>query len=226
MGNMDWSNIFQAIISGVFVGLVVFGLDLIRSRRERKLSDFRIAANWETSEHKVSLRSFYLPKANLSGFDLSGVNFESANIRKAGLWSTNLKNANLRKANLRGAQLVGADLQKVVATNANFSKTVIHRHDYSELDCSANFSGARFIGVNFRKSSIKEALFQNTNLKYTDFSGAVIERTDFSYADLTGSKWKKVKRVEKCIWKGVKGATVNNFPTLLLDEIKKQNADV
>jgi uncharacterized protein YjbI with pentapeptide repeats len=139
---MDWFDIFQAIISGVAVGIVVFGLDLVRAFRERKLSDFRIAASWETSTPKVSLRSFYLRGANLSGMDFSKANLEDANLRSVGMWATDLMFANLRGADFFKAGLVGADFRQANATDANFSRSVISRHDYPDMNRITDFSGA------------------------------------------------------------------------------------
>ena len=222
---MNWIDILQAVISGVFVGLVVFGLDQIRSRRERKLSDFRVAANWETMEQKVSLRNFYLPEANLSGFDLSKSNLESAYMRKAGLWATNLTDTNLRGVNLRRSELVGTNLRGTISYYMDLSHSIIRRHNYPDLDCHADLSNAILTGTKFRKATLQEVYFNNTILERADFTGAIVEECDFTNADLTGSKWKKVKKVKNCIWKGVKGATSDNFPDQLLKEIEKQNAE-
>ena len=64
---------------------------------------------------------------------------------------------------------------------------------------------------------------KNANLQSADFSNATVTGCDFSGADLTNSNWKKVKRVENCIWKNVRVNNSSNFPTNLWEEIQKQN---
>jgi uncharacterized protein YjbI with pentapeptide repeats len=222
---MDWFDVLQSVISGVFVGLVVFGLDLVRAKRERRLSDFRIAANWEVSKPKVSLRNFQLSNTNLSGYDLSTANFENANLAKAWLKGTNLSKANLRRTNFHAAQLVGTKINDAIAYHAVFSNSHIGREKYTEEKLKVDFSRSNLYRSLFQKAMISEALFCNTNLAYTDFSGATVKKCNFSGADLTGSNWKKVKKVEGCNWKDIKGANPDNFRTDLLKEIQRQNAN-
>lgn len=64
---------------------------------------------------------------------------------------------------------------------------------------------------------------KDANLKSADFSNSTVVGCDFTGADLTDSNWKKVKRVENCIWKDVKVDNPSNFPTKLWDEIQRQN---
>lgn len=221
---MNWVDVLQAIISGVVVGLVVFGLDVLRAFRERKLSDFRIAANWETVTPKVSLRSFYLRDANLSGMNLSTANLEDANLQSAGLWATDLSGANLRGANLIKTELIGTNFAKANVTDADFSRSIIRRHNYPDLNCVTDFSSATLIKCNFQKATIEEANFREADLKRSKFNGASVVGCDFTGADFTDSIWKNVKRVEKCTWKDVKGVSSENFPSDLLKEIQRQNA--
>ena len=91
----------------------------------KKLSDFRIAANWEVSDPKPSMRNFHLSNENLSGYDLSDANLENADLGKAGLWATNLSGANLRGTDFRGAKFVGTIMKGAVATHAKFSRAVL-----------------------------------------------------------------------------------------------------
>ncbi len=221
---MNWIDVLQAIISGVVVGLVVFGLDLLRAFRERKLSDFRIAANWETVNPKVSLRSFYLRDANLSGMNLSNANLEDADMKSAGLWATNMSDTNLRGANLIKTELIGTNFKKANATDADFSRSVIRRHNYPDLNCVTDFSSATLVKCNFQWATLEEAKFRKADLKRSKFGGAIVLECDFTGADFTDSTWKKVKHVEKCIWKDVKGVSSENFPSDLLKEIQRQNA--
>jgi uncharacterized protein YjbI with pentapeptide repeats len=77
---------------------------------------------------------------------------------------------------------------------------------------------------NFQKARISEAEFDYADLRLTNFNGATVIKCDFTGADLTGSQWKKVRHVEKCIWKDVKGISSEYFPSDLLNEIRRQNA--
>ena len=153
MSGFNWQQIISdsipAIISGFVIALIVYILDERRAKRDRKLSDFRIAANWEVSKPKPSMRNFNLSLQNLSGYDLSNANLESADINKAGLWATNLSKANLRKANFRDAEFVGTLMKGAVATHAIFSGAVIRRHNYIDLDQKADFSKTVFVACNF-----------------------------------------------------------------------------
>jgi uncharacterized protein YjbI with pentapeptide repeats len=60
-------------------------------------------------------------------------------------------------------------------------------------------------------------------LKGADFSKATVINCDFTNAELTDSKWKKVKKVENCIWKNVKFGSQDIFPSKLWEEIQRQN---
>jgi uncharacterized protein YjbI with pentapeptide repeats len=227
MSTSDWIKVgvdlLQAVFSGIFVGLVVFRLDNIRAKRERRLSDFRIASNWETSNPKVSLRSFDLTAANLSGHDFSKANFERATFRKAYLRATIFKDANLRITDFRGAEIAATDFTNAIVFYSDFSKAVIRSRSDGNTVEVPNLTNAHFRGVNFGKARISDAKFHCTILKDADFSGAVVKNCDFTGSDLTNSKWKKVKLVENCIWKGVTVGDWNEFPSNLRDEIKKQN---
>ncbi len=228
MNEVNWFqaviDLAQAIISGVAVGFVIFWLDERRAKRERRLSDFRIASNWNTTEPKVSLRNFDLTKANLSGHKFVKANLEGALFTDAGLWATNFSESNLIHVDFRKSRLVGAKLTKAKANGVDFTKAVITKKtdpDYKYLPdfTNASLKGAKFIGTQLNGVVMIEA-----NLRGTDFSKATVLECDFTGADLTDSNWKKVKRVENCIWKNVKGHNPKNFSAALWEEIQKQNA--
>ncbi len=227
MSNSDWIkagiDLLQAIISGIFVGLMIYWLDERRAKRERRLSDFRIASNWEVTEPKPSLRNFDLTGSNLSGYDLSNANLESAILQKTALWGTNLNGANLRTVNFRNAKLVGVNFTNVIAFYSNFSNALIRQRSESGKIWIPNFTNTNFRGTVFRKTTIKNALFHNVNFIVADFTDAVIEDCDFTDSDLTDSKWLKVRKVENCIWKNVKVSDPKNFPKWLWEEIQNQN---
>ena len=216
-------DIAQAIISGVFVGLVIFWLDERRAKRERRLSDFRIASNWFKTEPKMSLRNFDLTKTNLSGHKFIKANLEDAIIADSGLWGTNFSEANLRKTDFQKSRLFGAKFIKAVAIRANFSKTIISTRSDPDFEYLPDFTGAILPKAIFTRAQLIGAIMKDANLKSADFSNSIVVGCDFTGADLTDSNWKKVKRVENCIWKDVKVDNPSNFPTELWDEIQTQN---
>jgi hypothetical protein len=217
-------DLLQAIIGGIAVALVIYWLDERRAERERKLSDFRIASNWEVSSPKVSMRNFQLSGTNLSGYDLSTANLENANFKKAWLYGTKFSKANLRRTNFQATSLRGTKVNDVIAHHINFSDAQIGRETDIQEKLPVDFSGSNLFEGSFRKAKINQALFARANLMGADFTNAIVKKCDFTYADLTDSKWKKVKQVENCIWKDVKGVTKDNFPPELWEEIQKQNA--
>ena len=227
MYQLDWTQvvvgILQSVISGVFVGLVIYWLDERRAKRERKLSDYRIASNWNNNEPKVSLRNFDLTKANLSGHKFIKANLEGGILANAGLWATNFNGANLRDADFRKSKLYGAKFVKVTATVANFSWAVISTRTDPDYEYLPDFSGAKLMGSKFIGTQMKGVVLKGANLQGTEFSKATVANCDFTSADSTRSNWKKVRHVENCIWKNVKGASGENFPTELWQEIRRQN---
>jgi uncharacterized protein YjbI with pentapeptide repeats len=203
-------DILQAVISGVFVGLVIYWLDERRAKRERRLSDYRIASNWSTIRPKVSLRNFDLTKANLSRCEFLGANLERAILRGGSMYKTNFNGANLREADFRKSVVVGASFRDVIAYSANFSWAIIKRHpdhEYVSGFTKAILKDAKFIGTQLTMISMVAA-----NLHNADFTKAIVENCDFSNSDLTGSKWLKVRKVENCAWKNVKVGDAKNLP--------------
>lgn len=227
MSTVNWLQvvigILQSVLSGIFVGLVIYWLDERRAKRERNLSDFRIASNWEASQPKVSMRNFQLADTNLAGCDFSAANLENANFRRAWLHGTNFSKANLRRANFQATSLLGTKVNDVIAYHVNFSGARIGREKDVKEELPVDFSGSNLFEGSFRKAKINQTLFAKTKLVGADFTGAVVKKCDFAGADLTNSKWKRVKQVKGCIWKDVKGANPDNFPPELWKEIQNQN---
>jgi uncharacterized protein YjbI with pentapeptide repeats len=227
MNTVNWVqviiDIFQAVISGIFVGIVIYWLDERRAKRDRRLSDFRIASNWEILWPKVSLRNFDLTGSNLSGYDLAKANLENSIFRKASLWGTNLNDANLRRTDFRSATIVGVSISNAIALYSNFSNVLIRKQVEDGRIWTPDFTNTKFRRVNFRNATIKDAIFHNTNLQGADFSGAIVNDCDFTGADLIDSKWSKVKHVENCIWIDVKINKPETFQPKLWKEIQSQN---
>ena len=228
MNQINWFQIIidtaQAIISGVFVGLVVFWLDERRAKRERRLSDFRIASSWFETEPKVSLRNFDLTKTNLSGCKFMRANLDDSLIVDSGLWATNFSEANLRDADFQRSKLVGTKLIGATAFRANFSKAVIRKVIYPNVKYQPDFSNAKLASAKFIGTRLEGVTMTEANLRNTDFSRAIVISCDFTGADLTSSNWKKVKQVENCIWKNVIVDDSEDFPDHLWKEIQSQNS--
>jgi uncharacterized protein YjbI with pentapeptide repeats len=216
-------DILQAVISGIFVGVALYLLDERRALRERRLSDFRIASNWSETEPKVSLRYFDLTKRNLSGRKFIKADLESATITEAELWATNFSKANLRRANFRKSKIVGVKFFKAIANGADFSGTMIRKTSDPEHETVANFTGVELRRCKFIDARLDGVIMVKADLTSADFSKAIVLNCDFTGADLTDSKWSRVKRVENCIWRDVKINKPEDFPPTLWKEIQGQN---
>lgn len=227
MSNADWIKIsidfLQAIISGVFVGMVIYWLDERRAIRERRLSDYRIASNWLYTEPKVSLRCFDLTKTNLSSYKFMKANLEETAFTKARMWATNFSEANLRNTNFRKSIMVGVKLVKAVALLADFTEVTIKSRKDPDYEYIPDCTDAVFVRAKFNKARLDGVLFVNADFKLADFTGATILNCDFSGAKLSSSKWKKVKRVENCVWKDVSVDDFDIFPEYIKEEIQRQN---
>lgn len=228
MNSINWIqvivDIFQAVISGIFVGVTLYLLDERRALRERRLADFRIASNWFNTEPKVSLRNFDLTKSNLSGYKFIKANLERAIITDSGLWGTNFSEANLIRADFRKSRFVGGKLINAKANGADFTNAKITKKNDPVYKYLPDFTSALLIGAKFIGTQLNGVMMKEANLKGSDFSKAIVLECDFTDADLTDSNWKKVKRVENCIWVNVKGISRENFPPDLWKEIQRQNA--
>jgi uncharacterized protein YjbI with pentapeptide repeats len=216
-------DLLQAIISGVFVGLVIYWLDERRAKRDRRLADFRIATNWSHTEPRVSLKNFDLSEANLSGHKFISANLEDTTFMNSKMWATNFSEANLRKTDFRKTELVGVKFTNAVAIRADFSKAIIKSRKDPDYAYLPDFSNSSLPYAKFVSSFVEGTLFRNANLKGSDFSKATVVNCDFSDADLTGSQWKMVRKVKNCIWLNVKVDTAENFPDSLWHEIQQQN---
>ena len=228
MSQVNWFQVFvdilQAVISGIFVGVALYFLDERRAKRERRLSDFRIASNWSRTEPKLSLRNFDLTKVNLSGRNFVKADLERAIIADAGLWATNFTEANLRHVDFRKSRFVGGKLIKAIARGADFSKATITKRSDPDYEYLPDFTGAALEGAKFLGTRLNGVVMTNANLSRSNFSKAIVLDCDFTGANLTDSNWKKVKRIENCIWKDVIIDRQENFPQSLLEEIQRQNA--
>jgi uncharacterized protein YjbI with pentapeptide repeats len=222
---MNWFGVLQSVISGLVVGLVVYWLDERRAKRDRQLADFRIASNWKNTEPKVTLRDFDLSKRNLSGCKFAKANMENVILFKAILLGANFEGTNLRNADFRKSRMLGTKLAGAIAVSANFSKATITKKIDPENNFWSDFSSISLKGAKFVGTRLKGIRFANASLRGANFRGAIISDCDFSGADLNDVNWKRAKRIENCIWKGIKFAKVENFPPDVWKEIQAQNAE-
>ena len=164
MTQVDWINVvvdlLQAIISGIFVGVVIYWLDERRAKRERRLSDFRIASNWETTEPRASLRNFDLTNTNLSGFEFTEANLEGSTMFDCKIFGTDFSHANLRWANFGKSRLISPDFVNAMAHNTNFSGAVITA---SANGAETDFTDSILTRANFIKTSLKTHCFMGQN---------------------------------------------------------------
>ncbi|MCI0555149.1 MAG: pentapeptide repeat-containing protein [Anaerolineae bacterium] len=229
MSNADWINagrdLLQAIISGIVVASVIFWLNERRAKRERRLSDYRIASNWNTTEPKVSLRNFDLTKANLSGCEFIGANLERAIIRETSMWATDFTEANLREVNFRKSEIYAAKFRKATAFSADFSWAIVSERGKEGEKKRPNFTHAVLKSAKFIGTQLIGTMMVEANLQESDFTKAIVQGCDFTGADFHDSNWKRVKRVENCVWKNVKVDNSENFPPYLWKEIQSQNAN-
>jgi uncharacterized protein YjbI with pentapeptide repeats len=227
MNTVNWTQVFvgilQSVLSGIFVGLVIYWLDERRAKRERQLSDFRIASNWSKAKPKISLRNFDLTNTNLSGRNFVQADLEGTQFDKTWLWGTKFAKANLRLVSFRETKMLGTEFQKAIAYKADFSNSKIDKRIYPDYQLFVDFTGASLQEAIFRDANITGAAFVNARLNQSDFSKAVICECDFTGSDLAKSKWKKVKRVENCIWKNVRGLDSADISPELRKEIQRQN---
>jgi|SRR5688572_7472785 len=226
---MDWFDVLQSVISGVIsgvaVGIVVYWLDERRAKRERRLSDYRIASSWENTETKAILRNFDLTRTNLSGCKFAKANLEGSILAGADLLGANFQGANLRFVKFCGATMVGVKLAGANANNADFSKVIIRKKLDPETNFWSDFSKISLKAAKFTKARISKVMFAGASLRGTDFSRAIVSDCDFTGADFNDSNWKRVKSVENCIWKDVKFAKQENFPPAVWKEIQRQNGN-
>jgi uncharacterized protein YjbI with pentapeptide repeats len=220
---MDWFDVLQSVISGIFLGLVAYLLDERRAKRDRKLSDFRTASNWSATEPRISLRGFDLAKSNLSGCKFVGANLEEASFKHSKMWATNFSQANLRRADFRNSTIVGAKYVKSVALLADFSKAVIKSRKDLDYEYLPDFSEATLVYSKFRNTRLEGVSVVNADLKGADFTGATVLNCDFSGSNLAETKWRRVRRVENCLWKDVKLSGSEDLPPFLREEIQQQN---
>jgi len=227
MNTVNWTQvvvgIFQSVLSGVFVGLVIYWLDERRAKRERRLSDYRIASDWEKAKLKASLRNFDLTKANLSGYNFVKANLEGAMMKESEILGTNFNQANLRHSDFRKSRIVSADFIKAMAYKADFSGATITASLSSKSP--SDFTRSVLKQAKFIKTYVANANFSGADLKGADFSGTTVMGCDFSDSDLTDSIWKNVGHVENCIWKDAAGISQENFPPDLWKEIQRQNVN-
>ena len=213
------------VIRGVTVAVVVYLLDKRRAKREQQLSDYRIASNWFQTQPRVSLRCFDLTYRNLSSYKFVDANMEETIFTQSKMWNTGFSMANLRLTKFLRTEIVGCKFNKAVVIRGDFSNSTIRSRQESDYTYIPDFSEANLKNVKFIGSHIDGAIFNGATLENSDFGRAAVLNCNFTGADLANSNWRKVRRVENCIWNGVKIDNRANFPGYLWKEIQKQNTE-
>lgn len=155
MNQINWLqaivDLLQAIIGGIVVALAIYWLDERRAERDRKLSDYRIASNWEVSNPKVSMRNFQLSDYNLAGCNLSTANLENVDLSKAWLHGVSFSEANLRRANFQASNLLGTKVNDATAYHINFSGAQIGKDKVEQEKLPVDFPGQIYSRDHFEK---------------------------------------------------------------------------
>ena len=119
----NWFSLGASLVSGGFVTVAIFGLQLA-SNLNAKEESFQLAIAMQSdlsgfSPQGHSLENAYLNSKILDGAQLSNTNLQSAKLRHAALRGTLLHKADLRHADLLGADLFEAELPDADLRNAD-----------------------------------------------------------------------------------------------------------
>lgn len=187
-GERNWSEIGQAVMMAVALGVVV-GIPQFLIDEEQKARDARTARAQEERDFKLgltlddNLAGANLEHKNLEGVRLRGKSLHEASLRKARLVGARLDRTDLSGANLADADLRGAHLREAKLTGAWLAR--------------ADLRGADLEGADLRGASLPDAKLQRANLEITSFKsscltganlrGARVTGADFAFAVLTGA---------------------------------------
>ena len=138
----NWFSLGASLVSGGFITVAIFGLQLA-SNLNAKEESFQLAIAMQSdlsgfSPRDHSLENAYLNSKILDGAQLSNTNLRSAKLRHAALRGTLLHNADLRGADLLGADLFEAELPHADLRNADLRSAKLEDADI----WTADFRGA------------------------------------------------------------------------------------
>jgi hypothetical protein len=138
----NWFSLGASLVSGGFITVAIFGLQLASNLNAQEES-FRLAIAMQSdlsgfSPQDHSLENAYLNSKILDGAQLSNTNLRSAKLRHAALRGTLLHNADLRGADLLGADLFEAELPHADLRNADLRSAKLEDADI----WTADFRGA------------------------------------------------------------------------------------
>jgi len=137
-------------------------------------------------------------------------------IRIARNWADDGKKISLRGFDLAGANLSGKDLSGADLMDANLEGAKLW---------ATNLSGANLSSVRFCNAILIDVKLNDASLVVADFTGAHLQDTDFSNAYLLGAVFKKLKRMDNCVWQNVKADQIAVLSPDILKEIQSQNAE-
>jgi pentapeptide repeat protein len=143
-GNTNTFSLGASLVSGAFVTVAIFGLQLASN----------LTAKEESFQLGIAMQS------DLSGFDPQGRSLEKAHFNSKTLDGAKLRNADLRQASLRNASLRDAQLHGANLEGADL--------------LAADLFVAELPGANLRNADLRSAKLEDANIWTADFRGAKV----------------------------------------------------
>jgi hypothetical protein len=143
-GNPNTFSLGASLVSGAFVTVAIFGLQLA-SNLTAKEESFQLGITMQSDLSGFDPQGRSLEKAHFNSKTLDGAKLRDADLRQA-----SLRNASLRDAQLHGANLEGADL------------------------LAADLFVAELPGANLRDADLRSAKLEDANIWTADFRGAKV----------------------------------------------------
>ena len=143
-GNTNTFSLGASLVSGAFVTVAIFGLQLASN----------LTAKEESFQLGIAMQS------DLSGFDPQGRSLEKAHFNSKTLDGAKLRNADLRQASLRNASLRDAQLHGANLEGADL--------------LAADLFVAELPGANLRNADLRSAKLEDANIWTADFHGAKV----------------------------------------------------
>jgi hypothetical protein len=142
-GNTNTFSLGASLVSGAFVTVAIFGLQLA-SNLTAKEESFQLGIAMQSDLSGFDPQGRSLKKAHLNSKILDGAKLRNADLRQASLRSASLRSAQLHGANLEGADLLGADLFVAELPGANLRNADLRSAKLEDAHIwSADFRGAK-----------------------------------------------------------------------------------
>jgi hypothetical protein len=138
----NWFSLGASLVSGGFVTVAIFGLQLA-SNLNAKEESFQLAIAMQSDLSGFSPRDHSLENAYLNSKILDGAQLSNANLRSARMRHAALRGTLLHKADLRQADLLGADLFEAELPHADLRDADLRSAKLEDADIwTADFRGA------------------------------------------------------------------------------------